>query len=1654
MHVRSSRFAVAVLPSILVVAIFLTPPARAQVDPNFQQGFKQFGSYQGGDIDRVSLQNGHLTVRAPFYSLPQRGGKLNLSFSILYDNLIGTFLKATCQPPPSHICSYAVRYYGSSAGIVSDQGYGLIKNLINSGQLDGGGNPIMIPVFYLLGPDGAKHQLVYTTDGHYETIDTTGLRVDQTNSDYANPSGTLTDANGIRQPISSVFQSAPPIPFGSASYSLLEDQNGNQITYSGSTYTDTLGRNLNLTPGTANVASCPQLNFPFQSVASAVTWNFLAPNGGNMPVILCSANVYIRSSMCGSLPRCVEYSGYTSMLQSIVLPNGTYWAFQYSAANPNVTTSIAYGDLLEVILPTGGSISYTYGNTYGCNASPSSTPVRGTPQILTRTVNANDGTGSHTWNYNWGNTLTSPLVNSVTDPLGQKVVHSFASIGCSYYETQTQAYDASSNLLETMTKDYTHMNDAVSDLAGTDLVSSVVNIRATTTWPSGQVTKTETDYDAGFNYHDPTYYWVLSNSCPTCVPSYTTYPALFGKPIAVREYDYGTNAPGPLLRQTKTSYLWQSNSNYLKYNILHLISGVSVYDGSSVLKASTTFNYDESSPTASGVTTQHDSAPINTPYRGNQTSVSRWESGSVASTTNCPVTVNNGNLVSHLTFYDTGMTAQSTDPCGHATTLTYSSSFAGAFATSVQNALSQNASTNYDFNTGLITSQTDPNNLTTNFRYDVFRRPTQIKPPDGGETDYSYNDTAPTQSFTVTTKINSSQNRIVTGIVDGLGRETQTQLSDPQGTVYTVVTYDGIGRKSTVTNPYRSTSDPTYGVTTYTFDALNRKTKEAYPDGAILQKAYCGPSTLATDPDGKWRRSRTDGLGRLVEVDEPNAIGASVAATGCPGTGEPIWVTGYTFDTLGSMTQVLQNSSRQRNFTFDSLSHLLTAANPESGTVTYTYDADGNVLTKNDARNITATYSLDALHRTLGATYSNGDPAVSYVYDQTNCLGLAQCANIGHRTSMTDAGGSEIWAFDVVDRIHKEQRTNTSSPSNISKSTTYNLDLAGNLTSVVYPTGRTINYTYDSASRPSVAQDSSNGITYALGTCANGIASNGVCYAPPGTVSSVTIGQNSGFAGLNFTGSYNNRLQPNEFKASSTAGNAIDITYSFVDPSTSKNAGHVFSITNNLNSNRTQSFAYDQLNRITTAGTTATTGTYCWGYQYSYDPWGNLLAQAGWSPNYNGCSETTMGAVTTNGSNQISGFTYDASGNTQSDGTISYAYNAESQMKTANGVTYAYDGDGRRVSKSNGKLYWYGSGGEILAETDASGNTLNEYIFFGGKRIAMLPAASNPIYYVEDMLGTSRLITQNNGAVCYDADFDPYGGEHAYTNICPQNYKFEGKERDTETSNDDFGARYYSNRFGRWLSADWSAVPVPVPYANLINPQTLNLYSMVSDDPESFADLDGHASTSEYQLGNSGGGWDPTFAGSMVDDSGLTQVEFDLLKSAEIAEYQQQQQAKQQPGQVSQAGAAVAVTAASGSTTAAGTAAGTAVADALGPGTVAIAAAWLCITNVANTLIENARGREQLAAVESIVAVENARLLLASRIKETVGYLTVERTNFLNHVGLTSANNNPDPDGRNRWTKQLQQKLQNMKDVLKRLPEKSRVEWGKAIESLQEMLPK
>ncbi|MDE1156354.1 MAG: HNH endonuclease [Acidobacteriaceae bacterium] len=81
-------------------------------------------------------------------------------------------------------------------------------------------------------------------------------------------------------------------------------------------------------------------------------------------------------------------------------------------------------------------------------------------------------------------------------------------------------------------------------------------------------------------------------------------------------------------------------------------------------------------------------------------------------------------------------------------------------------------------------------------------------------------------------------------------------------------------------------------------------------------------------------------------------------------------------------------------------------------------------------------------------------------------------------------------------------------------------------------------------------------------------------------------------------------------------------------------------------------------------------------------------------------------------------------------------------------------------------------------------------------------------------------------------------------------YKFTGKERDAESGLDYFGARYYASSMGRWMSPDWSSSPEAVPYSHLDDPQSLNLYGYVRNNPLSKPDLDGHGCPPDCSTGN------------------------------------------------------------------------------------------------------------------------------------------------------------------------------------------------------------
>jgi RHS repeat-associated protein len=84
-------------------------------------------------------------------------------------------------------------------------------------------------------------------------------------------------------------------------------------------------------------------------------------------------------------------------------------------------------------------------------------------------------------------------------------------------------------------------------------------------------------------------------------------------------------------------------------------------------------------------------------------------------------------------------------------------------------------------------------------------------------------------------------------------------------------------------------------------------------------------------------------------------------------------------------------------------------------------------------------------------------------------------------------------------------------------------------------------------------------------------------------------------------------------------------------------------------------------------------------------------------------------------------------------------------------------------------------------------------------------------------------------------------------------YRSTAKERDTESGNDYFGARYYASSMGRFMSPDWSSNPVAIPFAKIENPQSLNLYSYVQNNPLSRVDKDGHDDYTYDQSGKQTG---------------------------------------------------------------------------------------------------------------------------------------------------------------------------------------------------------
>lgn len=886
-----------------------------------------------------------------------------------------------------------------------------------------------------------------------------------------------------------------------------------------------------------------------------------------------------------------------------------------------------------------------------------------------------------------------------------------------------------------------------------------------------------------------------------------------------------------------------------------------------------------------------------TDYRGNITSVTTYPDASTTS----------GAITRDMTYDIAGNLITAEVGCCQLKTFDYAHDYNYAYRTSETkgspSGLHLTTTATFDLNTGLIATITDANSQVTSFAYyaDSLRIST-VSHPGGGQNYFQYGETLSADAagryhYWAGRFIKLDAPNGITrwvehyDVLDGRGAVTQTFENRPGDGYQTQdLEYDVLGRAYRGSNPYYTAGYGTVGInpdgfwTTSTFDRLGRVTQVTMPRGdndnsltTTVQTTFAGDFTTITDQAGKQRRQKTDALGRLVRLDEPDSSGSLGTTT------SPNQSTSYDYDVLDNLVKITQGS-QYRYFKYDSLSRKIRERQAEqtvnsnynltdsltgnsSWTSKFEYNSDSLITHAYDARGVQTDFSYDGLNRLTLIDYQDSTPDANYYYDsQTLPSGAPSythgSAN-GRLIAITYGGGATGTYFGYDSRGQANVQKQVTGSTTYSLSYAYNL--AGLLTSETYPNGRVVSYAYDAAARLTQVSDGS-------GTFAGTIT-----YAAHDGLLHETWG-NSAVHSL----TYNRRFQPTEVKLKqSAAGSELqrynysygEVTQSSGSIDTSKNNGQLGRVDGMINGASTkewdQRFVYDPLGRLSLAAEyqQGTGSTPTWQVKYTHDRYGNRM-QSGSTDNFgvsfksvvSGDIDATTNRLTTSGSTPL---TYDAAGNVTQDmkyrlsGSLGmkYEYDANGRQKTAklsNDTTLqtsAYDSAGQRVqatANSVTRTMVYDIFGQQVA--DYNGSSLErENIYRGGQLLATYEAGTSSLKYVlQDVQGSARAMMSNNGGsstILARHDYLPFGEEipvgvglrtttQKYGQTDTNRRQFAQTERDDTTGLDHTWWRKYESQAGRWTSSD------PLP-GSISNPQSLNRYSYTQNDPVNFVDPSG-----------------------------------------------------------------------------------------------------------------------------------------------------------------------------------------------------------------------
>jgi RHS repeat-associated protein len=790
--------------------------------------------------------------------------------------------------------------------------------------------------------------------------------------------------------------------------------------------------------------------------------------------------------------------------------------------------------------------------------------------------------------------------------------------------------------------------------------------------------------------------------------------------------------------------------------------------------------------------------PIPPPIRGNRTRVSSWLDTGPSN----PETV--------MSYDSYGNVVCSRDPLGNITRTAYDST--RTFSVSATNVLGHVATSKYygvdgvpwsssALDPGLygyVQSTTDPNLATTSFQYDVFGRKKSETGPDNFTTTWSYNTLgtvgrrgfAEGQNQGVSSSAGMSETYF-----DGLGRITLKRGRGSATAPWIAEQYDylataSLGSKS---EPFFHGTE-TARFTTYAYDVNGRPVSVTAPDGSVV--TTCRDDmvgvTVVVDPNKHRRRETRDVNGRVRRIEE--YLGTFATCTTDVGT--PYATTLYSSDVLGRMTQITPAKGQPIGMTYDSLGRKRSNSDPHLGTWTYGYDANGNLVTQVDQRGATSSFQYDPLNRpiTKTVTLNTVTPppptlSVTYKYD----LGPFGIGRLSQRTesSGSNVTGSIALSYDNLGRVV----SSTQAIGSRGFTTSASFDAARRPLTITFPDGVVVTSAYDAQGRLAQLSDPTRVYANFPANRYDAYGRAGTINFGDGTISSYTFEPSSA------------RLR-RILTTTSTSAPLLDLTYQY------DLVGSITAILDGVDSSASQSFAYDELNRLVRAQSSSyasapATLSYAYdvtrvqsltstsdGRNYSYDPNGNLVGDGQrtlvWDPE-NRLASVTLGAATT---------------------------------------TLTYDDAGARLKKdgSSGTVL-YASAQFECATPPGGVETCTRYIVGNGIRLASV-AGTTVRYFHLDHLGSTRVVTSAQEVV-ERASYRPFGLTLSDTASGGSRQKFSAKELDAETGLYNYGARYYDPALGRFVSAD-------SVLQSVLDPQLLNRYAYARNNPVLLADPSGH----------------------------------------------------------------------------------------------------------------------------------------------------------------------------------------------------------------------